>query len=295
MDAPQHLRIGLTADLHFGTRHAAGYSATVELANHLFENPPDLLILAGDVGAGEDFDRCLDLFASLPSRKALIPGNHDIWVRTEDERGDSCQVYEEHLPKICSQFGFHYLDQFPILLPESDLAIIGSINWYDYSWSIERLKEIVPDWEMRLRRKKFSRGMHNDANFVQWSYSDQSFTQLVVDILARQLKESLREVNRALVVTHHPPFPGLNYPNRDPNDLDELLWRAFSGNTRLEAVLQNYADRIPFAFCGHTHFARECEYHGIRGYNIGGDYDFKRLLYLDWPEGNVEAIEFGNH
>src|SRR5688572_24825993 len=125
-------RIAVTADLHFGTRHAAGHRATLDLVASLAEQSPDLLILAGDIGAGDDFERCLELFDSFTCLKAAVPGNHDIWVRTDDERGDSLDVYEHHLPAICQAHGFTYLDQQPLILPERDLAIVGSMNWYDY-------------------------------------------------------------------------------------------------------------------------------------------------------------------
>jgi hypothetical protein len=62
----------------------------------------------------------------------------------------------------------------------------------------------------------------------------------------------------------------------------------------MEQLLARHAERIAFAFCGHTHRARQTDWHGIRGYNIGGDYHFKRLLCLDWPSGNMEAHQFGD-
>src|SRR5688500_10159596 len=101
MSPPQPLRVAVTADLHFGTRHTAGHRANLDLAARLADEPPDLLILAGDIGAGDDFDRCLELFDRLPCRKAAMPGNHDIWVRSDDVRGDSLDVYDRHLPAIC--------------------------------------------------------------------------------------------------------------------------------------------------------------------------------------------------
>ncbi len=97
--SPRPLRIALTADLHFGSRHTAGNLATLEMAAYLCEQQPDVLILAGDIGAGDDFGRCLDLFSSLPCLKALTPGNHDIWVTANDQRGDSLRVYQELLPR----------------------------------------------------------------------------------------------------------------------------------------------------------------------------------------------------
>ena len=40
---------------------------------------PDVLVLAGDPETDRTVsDPCLELFAELPCRKALVPGNHDI-------------------------------------------------------------------------------------------------------------------------------------------------------------------------------------------------------------------------
>ena len=289
---PRPLRIAITADLHYGSRQG-GDSATVALVAHLCEAPPDVLLLAGDVGAGDDFERCLTLFDGLDCRKALVPGNHDIWVYSDDRRGDSWTVYREYLPAVCGRHGFHYLDQAPLALPESGLTIVGSMNWYDYSWSIDRLKEITPDWEARLRLKRFRRGQHNDYNYVRWPHTDASFTAEAVAALQRQLDDGPGAGGPVIVVTHPPPFRVLNYPLPPERGLDELMWEAFSGNTRLEELLQQRAARIPLAFCGHTHYARTGEWAGIRGHNVGGDYHFKRLLWLDWPSGAIRAIEFG--
>ena len=67
---------------------------------------------------------------------------------------------------------------------------------------------------------------------------------------------------------------------------------AFGGNRALEEVLTPYADRIAFAFCGHTHRANMNTWQGIRGYNVGADYSVKRLLRLEWPAGTVVAHDF---
>src|SRR5258708_26096338 len=118
--SPHHLSIAITADLHWGIREP-GDAATRQMISDLYERPPDVLILAGDIGAGDDFERCLALFAGLPSRKALVPGNHDIWVNSAYARGDSWRVYSEYLPKLSAQHRFHYLDRAPRILPQADL------------------------------------------------------------------------------------------------------------------------------------------------------------------------------
>lgn len=288
---PHHLSIALTADLHWGIREP-GDAATRRMLADLRERPPDLLILAGDVGAGDDFERCLALFADLPSRKALVPGNHDVWVSSADERGDSWRVYSEHLPRLSAQFGFHYLDHGPLVLPDAGVAIVGTMNWYDYSWGIEDLPKFADDWEERLELMRFTRGSHNDRRFVRWPYTDGGFTAHCVATFERHLGDALGRVEKAIVVTHHPACRALNYPPERPPHLDQILWRAFSGNTSLERVLERAAPRLTRIFSGHTHKACDNTFVGVPCHNIGGDYGWKRLLTLDWPGGAIEAREY---
>ncbi len=287
------LTLAITADLHWG--HRRGAEETRLLADFLSARPPDILILAGDLGTGPLFAECLGLFADLPSRKVLVPGNHDVWVPSGDLSIDSLQMYERELPHMAQELGFHFLDSAPLLLPEADLALVGSINWYDYSWALAGIRAQFPEEEHRLHSKRFPRGRHNDANFVRWPLDDDSFTTRVVAALERQLDEALAAVGRVVIVTRHPPFYGLGFPRIDaPATLESFLWDAFCGNQRMEDVLARRAERIAFAFCGHTHRARENTLGAIRGYNIGSDYHFKRLLWLDWPAGTIQAHQFGN-
>src|SRR5436189_6482716 len=108
------ISLAITADLHWGTRHTTGRQATLDLVAHLAMNPPDVLILAGDIGAGEDFKRCLELFDGFSCQKALVPGNHDLWVNAFDPRGDSLKLFRETLPRISADHGFIYLDDSPL-------------------------------------------------------------------------------------------------------------------------------------------------------------------------------------
>jgi hypothetical protein len=233
------------------------------------------------------------LFDGLSCRKALVPGNHDLWVGP-DEPSDSLQLYREGLPRISAEHGFHYLDQGPLILPEADLALVGSINWYDYSWSIDALREHYPNELDRLQTKRFTRGRHNDVNFIRWPLDDARFTREVVAALERHLEVALARVGRVIVITHHPTYYSLSFPwSEPPTSLDGLLWDAFGGNRALEEVLTRHAGRIAFAFCGHTHRANMNTWQGIHGYNVGADYSIKRLLRLEWPAGTVVAHDFG--
>src|ERR1019366_5434322 len=146
------MRIAITADLHFG-HNRLGDDATQLLLQHLQSETPDLLLLGGDIGTEDHFAECLQLFRELPCPKGIVPGNHDIWVAENDARGDSLFLYEHYLPDLCKLHEYHYLDRAPLILTEANLAIVGSINWYDYSWSLDRLKAEVPNWQWHLEHK----------------------------------------------------------------------------------------------------------------------------------------------
>lgn len=288
------MRIAITADTHWG-HGPRGDQATLELAQTLRAQPPDLLLLGGDIGTNEHFAECLQIFADLPCEKAFVPGNHDLWVLEDDARGDSLRVYQSHLPTVAREYGFRMLDEGPIILPEQKLAFVGSINWYDYSWSLAKLPLLADDWEARLLRKSFTRGKHNDGRFVRWTLDDIRFTQMVVRTLQDQLLSSLDQVDRAVVLTHHPAMKALNFPrDQEPTTWDGLLWDALSGNAKLETILHEHAARIPFVFSGHTHRQRDSQVGPIRAINVGGDYHFKRLITLLWPEGTIEEQTFGD-
>ena len=288
------MRIAITADLHYGHSRLGDEVSHLMLAQ-LQSQPPDLLLLGGDIGTDEHFAECLQLFREIPCPKALVPGNHDVWVADGDRRGDSLAVYRLHLPDLCKQHGYHYLDNGPMILSEAGLAIVGSMNWYDYSWSLDRMKAEIPNWQWHIENKAFSRGRHNDRRFVRWQTDDVEFTRDVVAALEEHLVQSLTQVEHALVMTHHPAFHGLTFQRGAPaHGLDELLWEALSGNTMLETVLAQHADRLALIVSGHTHRDAEARLGPARGFNIGGDYHFKRMLLFDWPSGAIETFVFGD-
>lgn len=291
---PHGPSIAVTADLHWG-HHARGDAAVSLLAEFLRHQTPDLFLLAGDVGTGDNFAACLRLFDELSCVKALVAGNHDVWVRHDDPRGDSLAVYERHLPALAAARGFHYLDASPLVLGEFDLAVAGSMNWYDYSWALEDLRRLFPAEEWRLPSKRFTRGQHNDANFALWNLDDVAVTARLAASFEKYLGTALARASRAIVVTHHPPVRDLSFPQpAGPPDVDRLVWTSLMGNQTVENLLNQRTGRIPLTFCGHTHRCREAAVAGGRGFNIGGDYHFKRLLWFDSPDAPAVAHQFGD-
>src|SRR5262245_53622377 len=116
------LTLALTADLHWG--HRRGVEANRDLAAFVHAHPPDVLVLAGDIGSGDNFSECLRQFAGLPGRKCLVPGNHDLWVGRESD-DDSLHRYRMELPALAAVHGFQVLDREPLYVPEEDVALVG--------------------------------------------------------------------------------------------------------------------------------------------------------------------------
>ncbi len=279
------MRLAVTADLHWG-HEARGDRATLALAGRVAELAPDVFIIAGDVGEGEQFARCLEVFARLQCPRLLVPGNHDLWTR--DPSVSSLDLYEETLPALAAQHGFQYLDREPYQAGAE--AVVGSINWYDYSFADPAVEEELPGAATMYLGKFFPTGRHNDGRFARLRMSDDEFTGLVVRRFQEQLAALPPETERVVVVQHHPPVRELFYPT-PLTTLEQKFWLAYTGNRRMQdAVLGD--PRVTTILCGHTHAAHSADVEGRRCLNMGGDYHFKRLLLLDTETGEERWWDF---
>ena len=282
------MKLAITADLHRGMS-PKGDAATLALVQQVAELQPDALVLAGDLGEGEQFAACLRLFRELPCAKLLVPGNHDLW--THDPSPASLELYEEGLPAIAAEHGFHYLDRAPYLSADSMEAVVGSINWYDYSFADPELEQEIPDVRAMYQAKRFPHGQHNDGRYIHLGMSDAAFTRRVVDRFRDQLRGLPGNVERVTVIQHHPPVRALFYPTPLVT-VDQRVWLAYTGNRRMQDLVLN-EPRVRHVICGHTHAACEADILGKRCLNIGGDYGWKRLLLLDTVTGEEQSWEFG--
>lgn len=292
-------KIAITADLHWGLPKCN--AANTALVESLRENPPDLLLVGGDQGAEFHFSDCLEALKTIGCPVGLVAGNHDIWVRSEDSRGDSWRVFDHLLPLECARRGFHYLDQGPWLMPEWDLAIVGTMNWYDHSWGREGLASRFPKDLWRLEQMCFTRGRHNDRVYVRWpeGMTNASVTRDLAARFASHLAKAIAVAGNIVVITHHPALPELGFPatarESDPEapSMDHLLWEAFSGNSLVEQIVRDNAEKISLVVSGHTHRWRSGSLGRARLVNVGSDYPVKNLIRLNGLGGEMEVEQFG--
>jgi len=269
-----------TADLHYGL-YPAGDRATEELARHVCDSSADALVIAGDLADVdvENLAACLELFNAFDGLKLLVPGNHDLWTIS----GSSEQIYREELPRVAREAAFHVLDTGPVV--RGDLAFIGSIGWYDYSFRNPHLGLSTEDY-----RRKSIPGLcsWNDRRYVRWDMEDEEFTELCLSTLRRHYSRIEPKVDRVVCVLHHVPFAGLLY---ETGDVPLEFCRAYMGSERFGQLLLR-SEKVCYVICGHRHGVATCQEDALKAFVVGSDYSHKRLLELDLDRRESESIVF---
>ena len=235
--------IVVTSDLHLGITKAEPIQA---LAAAIAAEQPDLTVLAGDLGEGlARIRECLALFASLPGRVAVLAGNHDVW---SFRGGPSSQrMWEEYLPAVVRDAGMLWLEDESWRAGE--LAVAGSLAWYDYSAVDSTIPPYPPEY---FAREKPNRNM--DGRYVDWPWSDLEVAQRLGDGLCARLDALERDdnVRDVLVITHVPLCE--RQMRRRPDDPRWGFGNAYFGNLTLGGRVLAYT-KVRRIVSGHTHIA----------------------------------------
>lgn len=199
------MRILATSDLHY-SQQTKPYLE--KMVSQIHAEAPDLLIVAG--GFGEplpNFEAALGLFDSVTCHKAVVLGNEDIWARDGDRT--SQQLWSEFLPEAIHRHGFLYLEEENLIVGR--IGVCGTIGWYDYSGRDTSLGYTVDQYH------ELKGLVNQDAQYVDWPWSDQEFAAMVQVEFASRLEMLDRDhtIERIVVVTHFPIFKDaiLHLPN----------------------------------------------------------------------------------
>jgi predicted MPP superfamily phosphohydrolase len=290
------MRLLATADLHYN--HPKSRRLAEELIERMNSLEADVLLLVGDTasGDGDVIEQCLARF-QFAGPKLFVAGNHELWTH----RGDSYQLFQEELPKRVKAMGWSWLQGEPFI--DGDLAIVGSVGWYDYSFAqaelgiprrfyeakvspgaADRLEQHVKLLEMADDVPPHAKeifGRWNDGQFVKLHRTDEEFLDELVD----DLKEQLDRVStkRVLAAIHHLPFTELLPPSHSAQ------WdfaKAYLGAGKMGELLRQY-ENIQTVLCGHSHFPIEAQVGGIRAINIGSGYRLKQCVMIELGEHAV--------
>ncbi len=172
-----------------------------------------------------------------------------------------------------------------------DVAIVGMLGWYDYSFAQAELRiprrfyaaklspgaakynEVNELFEETADIPPESLEMYarwNDGKFVKLPMSDEEFLDEQLARLRGQL-ESVRGCSRVIAAVHHLPFAELLPPSRIPQ------WdfaKAYLGSGKIGEMLLRY-DTVRDVYCGHSHFPARATVGRIRAVNIGSGYRWK--------------------
>ena len=285
------MRLLATADLHYN--HPRSRGPADELIDRINEEPFDVLLLIGDtaVADGDALEQCLGRF-TFAGPKLFVAGNHELWTHGPD----SYRVFRQDLPRRVRDVGWQWLQTDPFRA--GDVAIVGSLGWYDYSFAqaslgiprrfykakvspgvAERLGEYAPLLEKSddvgpLAREVVARW--NDGKFVKLHRSDDAFVDEMLAELREQL-EACREARSVVAAVHVLPFADLLPP---PRNAQWDFVKAYLGSARVGDLLLEFPS-VRHVLCGHSHFPAEATVGHVRAVNIGSGYGWKTWTALD--------------
>jgi len=287
-----HMRLLVTADLHFN--HPRSRPLAEQLIERINAQGGDVLLVIGDAAAadGDDLERCLERFR-FSGPRLFVAGNHELWTTRED----SYHIFTDELPSRVQSLGWQWLQTAPFV--DGDVAILGSIGWYDYSFAPASLsiprrfyeRKISPGAAERFPSQYADLLAHsddippaagqvlarwNDGKFVKLHRSDVAFLDELLEQMRRQLS-SVAALRHIVAAVHHLPFRELLPPARG------MQWdfaKAYLGSPRIGELLMQHAN-VRHVFCGHSHFPAEARLGNICAINIGSGYRYKTFRVLD--------------
>ncbi len=284
------MRLIVTADLHYN--HPKSRPLADDLIDQISRAGGDVLALVGDtaVSDGESLEQCLSRFR-FAGEKLFVAGNHELWTHGPD----SYPLFRNHLPRRVRELGWRWLQDEPLIA--GDVAIVGNVGWYDYSFAQASLgiphrfyeakvspgaAEQLEEWSFLLERDddvpphaRQVVARWNDGRFVKLHRSDEAFTGELCDQLEAQLAACAGK--RVIAAIHHLPFRELLPP---PRTAQWDFAKAYLGSARIGEVLLRFPN-VTDVFCGHSHFPAETTVGHVRAVNIGSGYRSNTYKVLD--------------
>lgn len=288
------MRLLITADLHLNiraTNRRTGRSVLESLAESISAERPDAVVVAGDLGSPEAAARHLralrETVGDLPL--AVTLGNHDFWLpeHLHPHFDSLALITERYWAAPARDCGIVLLDAENMTV--GDCAVVGAYGHFDLGLA-------YPGLEVRGRRVTTEDYMSGWAGRFYWNDFEQ-IPRCAQDLqieaerqaegLARRLAHACE--SRLVVATHTCPWRELIGHPRRGADLDMLA--AYSGNARVGQVLEQFAELIELAVCGHTHhFVEETALRGIRCLNVGADYGIFRGITYDTTDRSIRWV-----
>jgi predicted phosphohydrolase len=275
------MTIAYLSDIH--TDYKANLIFLREVIQLLIQRQPDLFILAGDISHHEDrLITTLAYFRGLTCPKLVIPGNHDIWSKTETT---SFEKHDRILPLIFSEFGWHWLPTNPYRINDS-WAIAGTLGWYDYSFAAKVLR--IPP--IQYRNKIHQGLMWMDGRFAKWerdtkAYQDHEVLAWCLEHLESDL-DQLFDVPHLIGVSHHIPYEQLLFRHVPLSKW--AFFRAYMGTQKIGNTFAKHPG-LEHMIYGHRHYPIQKEVAGVQCHANPLCYPRERSE-MDSPESFIQTF-----
>ena len=287
------MKIAAAADLHYSELNAGRLRA---LADSMCGSGADVLVVAGDAAAGgaEELSAALSLFEAFEGPRLLVAGNHDLWL--ESPPFHTWRRYDETLPALAAEHGFHYLDHGPFVL--DDVAFIGCMGWYDYrfrqlespaddirvtpvkvAYGTDATVSFTPvlgghemSWEEMTEHDYAPKGLvwqtdgppqvavWNDGIHIDWGRPDPAMAEHFAGQLRAQAQEVAGSASHVVAMTHFVPFEEMTGGPFD--DVKMAFGRAYTGSPLIGEVLRE-VDNLALVIFGHRHHQEVKELDGL--------------------------------
>ena len=280
------MKILFTADLHLNI-HASnprsGRSAMEDFAEAIRREKPNVVVVAGDIGAAGHAARHLTEIRNAVGDRplAITLGNHDFWLSSigHAQFSNLDQVVTRYWREPARDLNIVLLDSENLDLGE--IVVVGCYGHFDLGHAEPGLHvggiEVTEDTYL-------SGGMDglfwNDFRYIpNCARGIREEAREQADGIALRMDAAIAAGKSLLIATHTCPWRELNgHPLR--GDASDIL-SAYSGNSLLGRKIESRANHIDFLLCGHTHKrVREQCLHNIRCLNVGADYgQFRGVVY----------------
>jgi len=222
-----------------------------DIVDAMMKDTPDVLVCCGDICVSElTFRNVLAKFEHIDIPKLFVPGNHDVWLRKRDVfrcrkgwAGDSWKKLEL-LSDICDSVGWKPLMSGPVII--DDVAFVGTMGWYDYSFRDEHLKVPIESYEAKGTTQQY----WNDGIFACFYRNGKQDTDYkITEILNGELEKHLIEARgrKIIACTHMIPFKEL----QGDMHRDGSFFNAFGGNATMGDLLVEHG--VSVSVSGHLH------------------------------------------
>ncbi len=251
------MRIAAISDLHV-LPDGSDIELLSSIKRRVEEISPDVFVIAGDISDQlELVSKSLSQLRVPDCTNLFVAGNHDIWFE-EGKSPTSLDKYSKHIREMCDKNGFIHLPDHQFIY--DDIAFVGSIGWYDYSFRRAELGIPIENYE----QKEYRGAVWYDIFKIDWRFSDIEATALFNQKLEYDLSTLPDDVTQVVYVSHHLPFRELTvYKDRLPWDFHS----AFMGAQSTGQILKN-DERFILSISGHSHVRNKIQIGNITAMTV---------------------------